>query len=394
MGERGQVKSPRCRAAGAVALLAAIATLPACDQKNAYVPPPPPKVVVALPVQRPITRYLEETGNAAAVNTVDLVARVPGFLEKVNYVDGASVARGAVLFVIEQEPNRLKLEQAQAAVAGAQATLAQAEAEYQRQAALGTKQFAAKSTVEQALAAQETARASLQQAQVNEKTAAVDFGYTQVTAPFDGVVSARQVSVGELVGASAPTVLATIVQLDPIYVNFTVNEQDVERIRAEMARRGKSAPDLKKVPVEVGLQTEAGYPHTGHFDYAAPSVNASTGTLAVRAVLPNGDHALLPGSFVRVRVPFQQEAEALLVPDAALGVDQAGRYLLVVSAANEVEQRHVAIGPLVDGLRVIERGLDPADKVVVGGIQRAVPGQKVAPQMAEAAPALRSDAHQ
>jgi RND family efflux transporter MFP subunit len=162
-----------------------------------------------------------------------------------------------------------------------------------------------------------------------------------VRAPFDGIVSARQVSVGEYVGGT-PTVLATIVQADPIHVNFNVSEQDVLRLRAEMARRGLTRDDLLKVSVEVGLQTESGYPHAGTFDYAAPTVNTATGTLPARAVFKNPDR----GYFVRVRIPVEQQASALLVPDVALGADQSGRYLLVVNKDNTVEQRQVEVGPL------------------------------------------------
>jgi RND family efflux transporter MFP subunit len=209
-----------------------------------------------------------------------------------------------------------------------------------------------------------------------------------VVAPFDGIVSAHLVSVGELVGVASPTALATIVALDPIYVNFNVNEQDVLRIRADALRRGLTSDDLKQVPIEVGLQTESGYPHKGKLDYAAPTINESTGTLAVRGVLPNADRVLLPGYYVRVRVPLAQQKDALLVPDVALGSDQSGRYLLVVNNDDVVEQRKVQTGPLEGELRVIESGLKGDDRVVIAGLLRAIPGQKVDPQLQkiEAAP--------
>ena len=169
--------------------------------------------------------------------------------------------------------------------------------------------------------------------------------------------------------------------LDPIYVNFNVNEQDVLRIRAEARQRGLTANDLRQLPVEVGLQTESGFPHKGKLDYVSPTINQSTGTLPVRGVLPNADRVLLPGYFVRVRVPFDQEQNALLVPDVALGSDQAGRYVLVVNGENIVEQRKVQTGPLEGELRVIESGLKPDDRVVIAGLLRAIPGQKVDPQL-------------
>jgi RND family efflux transporter MFP subunit len=283
--------------------------LTGCEQ-NSFVPPPPPKVAVALPAQRAITRYLEATGNAAPIKTVDLVARVQGFLQSINYQDGTLVKADTTLFTIEPETYKLKLEQAQAAEAGMQASLKQTEADFKRQSDLVARQAVSQATLDTSTSARDNAQANLQQAQVNTRIAEVNYGYTNVTAPFDGIVSAHLVSVGELVGAASPTQLATIVALDPIYVNFNVNEQDVLRIRAEAARKGLTASDLRQLPIEVGLQTENGYPHQGKLDYASPTVNQSTGTLAVRGVLPNPDRVLLPGYFVRVRVPFGGQSTA------------------------------------------------------------------------------------
>src|SRR5882672_7520379 len=373
----GQGSTLVLRAAFAIA---AMGILSACEQ-NTFVPPPPAKVDVAVLVQRSFTRYLEATGNTAAIKNVDLVARVQGFLQSINYTDGAFVKEGTSLFTIEPDTYKLKLEQAQAAETGAQATVRQAEADFKRQQELVQRQAVSQATLDTSTSARDNAQSNLLQAQVNTKIAAVNYGYTNVTAPFDGVVSAHLVSVGELVGASSPTQLATIVALDPIYVNFNVNEQDVLRIREEARRRGMTVNELRQVPVEVGLQTETGYPHEGNLDYVSPTLNQSTGTLPVRGVLPNSDRALLPGFFVRVRVPIDQEQNALFVPDVALGADQAGRYLLVVNGENVVEQRKVRTGPLQGELRVIEEGLKADDRVVTAGLLRAIPGQKVDPQL-------------
>jgi RND family efflux transporter MFP subunit len=360
--------------------IAAMSILSACEQ-NTFVPPPPAKVDVAVPVQRSFTRFLEATGNTAPVQNVDLVARVQGFLQAINYKDGAFVKQGTSLFTIEPETYKLKLEQAQAAESGAQASLRQAEADFKRQQDLVQRQAVSQATLDNSTSARDNAQANLQQAQVNTRIAAMNYGYTNVTAPFDGVVSAHLVSVGELVGASSPTQLATIVALDPIWVNFNVNEQDVLRIREEARRRGLTVDDLRQLPIEVGLQTETGFPHKGKLDYIAATLNQSTGTLPVRGVLPNADRALLPGFFVRVRVPVDQVQNALFVPDVALGSDQAGRYLLVVNGENIVEQRKVRVGPLEGGLRVIEEGLKPDDRIITAGLLRAIPGQKVDPQL-------------
>jgi RND family efflux transporter MFP subunit len=358
----------------------AFAALSACEQ-NAFVPPPPPKVEVAVPVQKPVTRYLDATGNTAAIKNVDLVARVQGFLQSINYQDGTFVKEGTTLFTIEPETYKLKLEQAQAAEVGAQASVKQAEADFKRQTELVQKQAVSQSTLDTSTSTRDNAQANLQQAQANTKIAQVNYGYTNVAAPFDGIVSAHLVSVGELVGVSSPTQLATIVALDPIYVNFNVNEQDVLRVREDARRRGLTVNEIRQSPIEVGLQTETGYPHKGKLDYLSPTLNQSTGTLAVRGILPNPDRILLPGFFVRIRVPFDEQKDALLVPDVALGSDQAGRYVLVVNGENVVEQRKVQVGPLEGELRVIESGLKGDDRVVIGGLLRAIPGQKVDPQL-------------
>ncbi len=360
--------------------VSAFVILSACEQ-NTFVPPPPPKVDVAPPAQKSITRYLDATGNTAPIKSVDLVARVQGFLQAINYKDGSFVKEGTTLFTIEPETYKLKLEQAQAAEAGSQASLKQAESDFKRQVDLVQKQAVSQSTLDTSTSNRDNAQANLSQAQVNTRIAQVNYGYTNVAAPFDGIVTAHLVSVGELVGVSSPTQLATIVALDPIYVNFNVNEQDVLRVRAEARRRGMTVEDLRHLPIEIGLQTETGFPHKGTLDYVSPQVNQSTGTLPVRGILQNPDRLLLPGYFVRIRVPFEQSVKALLVPDVALGSDQAGRYVLVVNAENVVEQRKVTVGPLEGDLRVIESGLKAEDKVVVAGLLRAIPGQKVDPQL-------------
>jgi RND family efflux transporter MFP subunit len=365
------------------ALVATVALmLPGCGQDNQYVAPPAPKVTVAAPVQQKVTRYYEATGNATAVNSTDLVARVAGFIQGINYQDGDEVKKGKVLFVIEPESYRAKLDQAQAAEVGAEATLKQTQAAFERQADLLKRETTTQANYDQALAARDSAKANLDQAHANTQIAKINVDYTEVVAPFDGIVSARQVSMGQYVGGTGtPTVLASIVQYEPIYVNFTVNEQDLLHIRAALASRGLTTEDLKKLTVEVGLQNETDYPHRGTLDYAAPSVDQSTGTLAARAILANAKRVLLPGYYVRVRIPRPLDnKDNLLVPDAALGTDQGGRYLLVVGKDNVVEQRKVELGPLVDTQRVIESGLAADDRVVVSGLMRAIPGQKVDPQ--------------
>jgi len=355
--------------------------LTACGQENQFVAPPPPKVTVQLPLQQTVTPYLEATGNAASVNTVKLLARVQGYVQEIKYQDGAFVKKGTPLFVIEPEPYKVQLEQAQAAEEGAKATLVNAEAEFTRQEQLQAKDVSTQANLDKARAARDTARATVLQTQAQTQTAEINLGYTTVSAPFDGVVTARKVSVGELVGDDHTSELATIVQLDPIWVWFNLSEQDVQRVRVQMAQRAVTVADLiNKVPIEVGLQTETGYPHKGVLDYSSPDVNQSTGTLQVRGIFQNANRALLPGYFVRVRVPLRAE-QALLVPEVAVGSDQAGRYVLTVNADGVVEQRRVQLGQTTGDMRVIESGLKPDERVIVAGILDAVPGQKVDPQL-------------
>jgi RND family efflux transporter MFP subunit len=369
-----------------------LALLTACGQENRFVEPPPPKVTVELPLQQTFTPYLEATGNAASINTVKLLARVQGYVQEIKYQDGATVKKGTPLFVIEPEPYKVQLEQAQAGEEGAKATLINNEAEFTRQQQLQAKDVSTQANLDKARAARDTARANVLQAQAATQTAEINLGYTTVSAPFDGVVTARQVSVGELVGGQHTSELATIVQMDPIWVWFNLSERDVQRVRAQMAKRDVTRADIiNTVPVEVGLQTETGYPHKCVLDYVSPDLNQSTGTLQVRGLFENAKGTLLPGYFVRVRVPLGAE-QALLVPEVAAGSDQAGRYVLTVNADGIVEQRRVQLGPTTGEMRVIESGLKPDERVVVAGILDAVPGQKVDPQLqtptsAAAAPA-------
>src|SRR5262245_42059806 len=365
----------------AVATAALLTLLTACGEGNRYVAPPPPKVTVQLPLQESVAPYLEATGNAAAVNTVKLVARVQGYVQEIKYQDGDFVKKGTPLFIIEPEPYKVKLEQAQAAEEGAKATLINAEAEFQRQLELQSKDVSTQANLDKARANRDTAHANVLQAQANTESAEINFGYTTVSAPFDGVVTARKVSVGELVGGDQPSQLASIVQLQPIWVWFNLSERDIQKVRANLAAKGVHIADLVgKVSIEVGLQTETGYPHKGVLDYADPNVNQSTGTMQVRGIFENTDRSLLPGYFVRVRVPMRA-TPTLLVPEVAIGSDQGGRYVLAVNADNVVEQRRVQLGQTFGQMRAIESGLKPDERVVVAGIQDAIPGQKVDPQL-------------
>jgi RND family efflux transporter MFP subunit len=337
----------------------------------------PPKVTVVTPIEEPVPSYFETTGDTEAVNSIDLVARAQGFIQEISYIDGAFVTKGTPLFTIEPELYNLKLETAKAAVARTRAALTQAEGDFKRQAELIVTQATSKSAYDKALALLEAARADLRSALADQKAAEINLSYTKVAAPFDGVVTRRQVSLGQFVGADSehPTVLATIVQADPICVTFSVSEREAQQIRADLLRRGQNPrTSLLGLPVEVGLQSDNDNLYRGTLDYMAPVVDPITKRLAARARLTNADLALLPGYSVRLRGMLSKLA--LLVPDAALGSDQSGEYVLVVNKDSMVERRTVDRGQLVRNLRVIEQGLTKDDRVIVGGMH-AMPGQKV-----------------
>jgi len=361
--------------------------------KNAYVAPPPPKVVVAQPVRKPVTTYLELTGNTAPFNVVDLVARVQGFLESIDYSDGAAVKKGSQLFGIERDVYQAQLDQANATLASNVAAVDYAQAEYQRQSTLARQDFASQATLQDAKAKLDEANAAVLNAKAAIELANINLRYTNVLAPFDGVVTNHLVDRGALVGVSAPTKLATIIQTDPIYVYFTMSEPQILKLKQNLAKFGVElrTTALSDVPVEIGLQGEEGYPHKGRLDYASPQVDSATGTLTARALFDNKDRALLPGLFVRVRTPIAQTPKALLTPDDAIETSQEGKYVLVVGQDNVVQKKIVATGQRDGQLRVIESGLDPNDWVVTEGVQRAAPGAKVDPQR-EAPPAVGAPA--
>ena len=373
---RRQLKS------GAILGLSAIVLAACSGAKNAYVPPPPPKVVVAQPLQEPVTVYLTLTGNTSPFNSVDLVARVQGFLTDIDYVDGSSARAGEKLFGIERDQYQAQLDQAKATLASNQATLAYNQAEYQRQATLARQDFASQATMQEWKSKADEAAAQVMNAQAAIESAQINLNYTTVTAPFDEVVTRHLVDRGSLVGVGSPTQLATIIQLDPIYVYFTMSEPQILEIKQNNAKAGIEfrTTDLSSIPVEIGLQGEDGFPHTGHMDYASPQVDASTGTLEARAIFDNKGRRLLPGLFVRVRTPVAKLAKAILVPDTAFGTSQEGRYLLVVGQDNVVERKIVKTGDREGAYRIVESGVDANDWVVTEGVQRALPGAKVNPQ--------------
>lgn len=376
-------RSPTATARLAVAATLALA---GCEPKNDYVAPPPPEVTVRPPIARTITTYKEFTGTAQGVETVQLRARVKGFLQRVHFEPGADVSAGDLLFTIDPQPFEAAVASARAELANQRALLASADAEFRRAAQLFERNVYAELDLIKARAARDAAQASVQAAEAALQTAELDLGYTKVTAPISGQISRNMVDVGNLVGDNEATLLATIVQYDPIHAYFSVSENDLFRFR-QLRREGRRADYRKEpIPMALGLADEAGFPHEGRLDYADPGLDPETGTILGRATFPNPDRDIVPGAFVRLRIPFEQGRDVLLVPERALGADQAGRYVLVVDDEGVVEQRPVELGSQVDDLVVVEKGLRGGERVVVNGLQRARPGARVRPVSPEPEP--------
>jgi RND family efflux transporter MFP subunit len=364
-----------------------------CDQKeNKFVSPPPPAVTVSRPAQQPVTDYLYMTGNTQAVDQVQLEARVEGFLTSIHFKDGDYVKKGDLLFLIEPDMYKAKVQLAEGQLAAAQAQLLRAGQEYDRQLSLLKQNATSKSEVEKWKAERDAAEANIVEAKASLELSKINLGYTRVNAPFDGRMDRHLVTPGNLVGAGKPTALANITRMDPIYAYFTLNERDLVRLMEKT--REKRQADYKETvgSVFAGIEGGEAYPYEGRFDFISTGLDPNTGTILLRAVFSNpmtasGVPTLVPGMFVRLRIPIAVREKALLVSERALGVDQGGRYLLVVNDKDIVEQRPVKVGADVKGMRVIEEGLKADDWVVVSGLQRARPGAKVTPAKEGVTPA-------
>jgi len=373
---------------GLAALIVLAIGLAGCEQRQqaAAATPPPPAVTVAQPVKRTVTDWDEFTGRFAAVEEVDVKARVGGFVTNVEFKDGDMVHTGDLLYLIDSRPFEAVAEQADGQLADARAKTELAKRDLDRGLSLVQSSAVSEQVVDQRRQALQAAHAAETIAEGALKAAKLNVEFTHVLAPITGRVSRHLVSVGNLVQGSdngTSTLLTTIVSLDPIYIYFDVDEATyLKNNKLWFEGKRPSSRDTPN-PVQVTLTGEAKPSHEGHMDFIDNRLDVSTGTLRSRAVIPNHDLSILPGQFGRVRLIGSSPYEALLLPDTAIATDQSRKIVFVVKDDDTVEARAVELGPLDDGLRVIRTGLKSEDRVIIDGIQRARVGAKVAPHKGE-----------
>jgi RND family efflux transporter MFP subunit len=341
--------------------------------------PPPPLVTVSPPLATHAVDYANFTGQFAAVDNVEIRAQVSGYLTEIHFTDGQIVHKGDLLFVIDPRPYQIQLEQAQASVLTAKAQLALANKELHRISALQNSGAVTIEQLDQRTQEQTAAQAALLQANAAVQSAQLNLEFCHITAPFSGRISTHRVSVGALISggpsAGASTLLTTIVSLDPIYLTFQMSESDYLNYQHYVHSATRESPITNTV--QAALSDESGYPRTGTLDFVDNAIDPASGTIQARATFPNHDLFITPGEFASLRLPVSHAQPVLLVPDAALQADQSNQVLMTVAPDGTVVPKIVRTASLVDGLREIQGGLAPNDKIIINGLMRAWPGTKV-----------------
>lgn len=357
-------------------LLASLLTPVGCQKHAApVVDTGPPVVTVSTPLEKTVIDSEVFTGRTEAVESVDVRARVSGYLDKVAFKPGAVVKQGDLLFEIDPRPYKAELDRVEAEVTRGETRFERLTKDLERARRAGVA--TAREELDKIAGDRAEAEAAVRSAKAAVEKNKLDLGFTKIIAPIGGRVSRNLITVGNLVAADV-TLLTNIVSLDPIYAYFDVDEPTMLRLQA-MIREGKlKSNEEEKVRLELGLASEKGFPHEGFVDFVENRLDPGTGTIRVRGVFPNKDQALSPGLFARIQAPVSNPRKALLVTERALGTDQGDKFVYVVNAKDEVEYRPVRVGALRDGLRIIEEGLKPDDRVIVTGLQRVQPGKKVA----------------
>jgi RND family efflux transporter MFP subunit len=381
----------RTRPIAIVTLALAAALLAACSGSSgeqAQAPPPPPPVTVASPLVKPIMEWDEFTGRYEATATVEVRARVSGYLEAVKFADGAMVKEGDVLFVIDPRPYQAAVDRAKADLVAAQARSEWATSQFKRAEALKGSSSMSPATIDERLQEERSAEASVEQATAALKAVQLDLDFTKVRAPISGRVSNRRVDIGNLVtGDPNATLLTTIVALDPLYFVFDMSEADFLQYQRAVKRGALPSTRDRETIVETRLPDEEDWPHKGTMNFVDNRIDPGSGTIRARAVLPNPDFFITPGQFGRLRLPGSNEYEAVLVPDSAIVTDQSNRVVLTVAEDGTVVAKPIRPGPSYPGgLRIVREGLTGEESIIINGLIRARPGGKVTPQQGEIKP--------
>ncbi len=340
-----------------------------------------PQVVVSPPIQKTVSEWDEYTGRFAAVEEVEVRARVSGYLDSINFRDGDIIYKGDLLFVIDPRPYQAAVDAAKARVQQARSQVALAQRELGRAQDLRRTQAVSQAVLDQRAQELQSATATQLEAEANLRTSELDLEFTQVRSPVTGRVSNRLVSVGNLVsgGTAQSTLLTTIVSLDPMHFYFDADQAAYLRyVRLAQDGARKSSREAQN-PVALALPDEKDFKHAGKMDFVDNQIDASTGTIRGRAIFENPNLLFTPGLFARIRLIGRGDYPALLLPDSAIGTDQTRRYVLVVDGENKAQYRPVQLGPIIDGMRVVREGLKPDERVITSGLQRVRPGQAVTP---------------
>ena len=345
---------------------------------------PPPQVAFVTAHQEEVPLVRDLVGRCSATRQADVRARVAGVLLKRVYTEGADVTQGQPLFLIDPNPLKAALDAALANLASAQATAANAKVLAQRAIDLAPEHYISKNDLDNARANDRTAAAAVQQYQANVELARINLGYANVTAPIAGRAGQQGVTEGALVGQGSATLLTTIEQIDPIYVNFDQPAVDIERLRRAQSAGSITAERASAVSVQLTLSDGTPYAHAGTLDFLDVSVDPATGAVALRGVIPNPDHQLLPGMFVGVRLASGAVNRGFLVPQAGLLRDDNGPYVLIAGPDDEVSQKRVTVDTLRGADWIVTGGLADGDRVIVSGTQNARPGSRVVPVAAAA----------
>ncbi|MBY3365573.1 efflux RND transporter periplasmic adaptor subunit [Rhizobium laguerreae] len=341
-------------------------------------------VTVAVVAARDVTAWESFSGRLEAVDRVQVRSRVAGAILSVAFREGALVKQGDLLFTIDPAPYQASVAQAQGQVASAEAKVSLAQTELDRGRRLSDNRTISQSDLDQRQSALAEAQAGLRSAKAALQSAQLDLDYTQVRAPVSGRIGKIEVTAGNLVAAgSASPALTTLVSVDPIYASFNASEEMVTRALAQLPQTDSALPAVEQIPVEVGTLTDSGTPIKGKLQLIDNEVDASSGTIGVRAVFDNPGGRLIPGQFVRVRMGQPKAENKIVISDRAVGTDQDKKFVFVVDGENKVAYRQVQLGTVADGQRVVDGGLNVGEKIVVNGLQRIRPGAVVVPQMEE-----------